>query len=153
MKYAFRDNSVDKLRQNETDLNSRLEAQSEALRDLECTNPVVGKWIDAYDVEYLISALELDDEDFAKHFPALEYLKQSDREKMISAFTHHMDHECAHCGLKRGFDAEFSARVERSMRPANLRVVHSSEQAQPESPAESVAQPPHATATAIVENK
>jgi hypothetical protein len=148
MEYDFSDSIVEKLRQSEPDLDTRLESQDEALRDLKCTNPIIGKWIDSYDVEYLFSALELDDKDFAEHFPPLAHLKQSDREKMIMVFTHHMEHQCAHCSLKRGFDAEFSSRVERSFRPANLRVVNSTEETQTPSSLDSVAQPAHEPAIA-----
>ena len=109
----FDDLIVDLVRQGEPDLDSRLESQAEALKELECTNPVLGRWIDEYDVEYLIAAFNLDDDEFSSRFPAMGHLNQHDRSQIIEAFENHFD-QCPHCFLKRGYDMEMNARIERA---------------------------------------
>ena len=104
---------IDLVRKAEPDLDARLESQAEALKELECTYPVLGRWIDEYDVEYLMAAFNLDDDEFASNFPAMAHLKQHDRSQIIEAFEKHFD-QCPHCYLKRGYDLEMNARIERA---------------------------------------
>lgn len=102
---------IDLVRKEEPDLDARLENQAEALNDLECTNPVLGRWIDEYDVEYLMAAFNLDDDEFSSNFPTMGHLNQHDRSQIIEAFESHFD-QCPHCYLKRGYDLEMNARIE-----------------------------------------
>lgn len=104
---------IDLVRKADPDLDLRLESQAEALSDLECTNPVLGKWIDEYDVEYLFAVFKLDDTEFASNFPPMAHLSQSDRSQIIDAFEKHFD-QCPHCYLKRGYDLEMNDRIERA---------------------------------------
>ena len=104
---------IDLVRKAEPDLDARLESQAEALKELECTNPVLGRWIDEYDVDYLMSAFNLDDDEFASNFPGMAHLNQHDRSQIIEAFEKHFD-QCPHCYLKRGYDMEMNARIERA---------------------------------------
>ena len=102
---------INLVRAAEPDLDERLEKQSEALRALECSNPVLGKWIDTYDVEYLLAAFNLNDEDFADDFPEMSHLNHHDRSQIIEAFEDHFLH-CSRCHLKRGYDLEMNSRIE-----------------------------------------
>lgn len=104
---------IDLVRKAEPDLDERLESQAEALKELVCTNPVLGRWIDEYDVDYLMAAFNLDDDEFASNFPAMAHLNQHDRSQIIEAFEKHFD-QCPHCYLKRGYDLEMNARIERA---------------------------------------
>lgn len=121
---------IDLVRKAEPDLDSRLESQAEALNELKCTEPVLGKWIDEYDVEYLMAAFDLDDEEFASNFPAMAHLNQNDRNQIIDAFEKHFD-QCPHCYLKRGYDMELNARIERAYTTNNTAVVQQLQSAEP----------------------
>lgn len=112
---------IDLVRKAEPDLDSRLESQAEALNELKCTNPVLGRWIDEYDVEYLMAAFDLDDDEFASNFPAMAHLNQNDRSQIMNAFEQHFD-QCPHCYLKRGYDMEMNARIERAYTTNNAAV-------------------------------
>ena len=125
----FDDLIIDLVRKSEPDIDSRLESQAEALKELECTNPVLGRWIDEYDVDYLIAAFNLDDEEFSSTFPAMGNLNQHDRGQIIEAFENHFD-QCPHCFLKRGYDMEMNARIERAYRMNNAAVMEHLESAQ-----------------------
>jgi len=125
----FDDLIIDLVRKAEPDIDSRLESQAEALKELECTNPVLGRWIDEYDVDYLIAAFNLDDEEFSSTFPAMGNLNQHDRGQIIEAFENHFD-QCPHCFLKRGYDMEMNARIERAYRMNNAAVMEHLESAQ-----------------------
>ncbi len=118
----FDDLIIDLVRKAEPDLDARLENQAEALKELECTNPVLGRWIDEYDVEYLIAAFKLDDDEFSSNFPEMGHLNQHDRSQIIEAFETHFD-QCPHCYLKRGYDLEMNARIERVYRLNNAEVM------------------------------
>jgi len=107
----FDDFIIDLVRAAEPDLDERLEKQDEELRALECTDPTLGKWITTYDVEYLLAAFNLNDEDFAENFPEMSHLNHHDRSQIIEAFENHFQH-CAHCYLKRGYDMEMNGRIE-----------------------------------------
>jgi hypothetical protein len=113
---------IDLVRKEEPDLDVRLENQAEALNDVECTNPTLGRWIDEYDVEYLLAAFSLDDDEFSSNFPTMGHLNQHDRSQIIEAFESHFD-QCPHCYLKRGYDLEMNARIERAYTRNNAEVM------------------------------
>lgn len=115
MEYDFTNLVVDQLREADPDFESRREAQADALRELPCINPTVGKWIDTYDVQYLFAAFDLTDEDFAETFPKMADLTQHDRKRILNTFETHI-HHCPHCHLKRGFDLELDSRIEKVWR-------------------------------------
>jgi hypothetical protein len=106
---------ADFIRQAEPDLSSRLEYQAQALDDLKCTNPVLGRWVDAHDVQYLLAAFDLDDDEFASNFPGMAHLKEHDRQKIIQTFNDHFE-QCSRCHLKRSYDLEFTSRIESVVR-------------------------------------
>jgi|ERR1700741_66496 len=128
---------IDLVRKEEPDLDARLENQAEALSERECTNPVLGRWIDEYDVEYLMAAFNLDDDEFSSNFPTMGHLNQHDRSQIIEAFESHFD-QCPHCYLKRGYDLEMNARIERAYSRNNSEVMQQLQSAQVNNPAPEV---------------
>jgi hypothetical protein len=102
---------LDLVRQAEPDLDSRLESQSEALNELVCTHPTLGQWIAENDVQYLLAAFDLDDQDFAENFPGMAHIKEHDRKRIIETFETHLSN-CLFCHRKRSYDLEFTSRIE-----------------------------------------
>ena len=111
MKSEFIDLLTDFVRQAEPDLDRRLEVHTSELNKFPCTEPIIGKWVDAHDVDFLLAAFALDDEDFAADFPALGHLKQPHRKRIIDAFNDHFQ-RCVHCSRKQSYDSEFNSRVD-----------------------------------------
>ncbi len=111
MKHEFVDLLAAFVRKAEPDLTFRLETHAEELNSLPCTEPVIGKWVDAHDVEFMMAAFALDDDDFTAEFPGLADLPQQDRQQIIKAFDQHFQ-QCAHCGRKQSYDHEFNSRVD-----------------------------------------
>jgi hypothetical protein len=106
---------VDLVRRANPDLEFRLEAQAEALRENECIDPVIGQWVDTHGVEYLKSVLDLDDFNFAKRFSSIAQLDQQQRQQMRAEVGSHLD-RCKHCSLAHGYELELDARMMRAFR-------------------------------------
>jgi hypothetical protein len=100
------------------DLGSRLEAQAEALREVECTNPDVGQWIDANDVKYLLSIFALEDKDFAAKFPTMAHITGPERQRFAATIGIHCKH-CPHCSLKRESDSELDEHIKQACQQNN----------------------------------
>lgn len=98
---------------SDVDLEARLEAQADALRESGCINPILGRWVDEHEVNYLLSALALKEADFAEEFPAMAHITEQERRGFISALETHFG-RCPHCSLKRGYDLEMDARIEQA---------------------------------------
>lgn len=109
---------VDLVFQTNPELDTRLEYQAEALREAKCVQPLVGQFIDANHVEYLLSALALGDEDFAELFPAMARIVGTDRQKFAATIERHLE-LCLHCSLKRSYDLELDARIEKAFKRSN----------------------------------
>jgi hypothetical protein len=109
---------ADLVRQANPELDARLESQAEALREHKCTEPLIGKWVDANDVKYLLSTFDLPDEDFAERFPKMANIKLEDRRRVAAAIESHFE-QCTHCSLKRGYDLELDAQIKRACRENN----------------------------------
>lgn len=100
------------------DLTSRLEVQEESLSETECTNPTLGRWIDANGVNYLFSVLKLDDKDFAEMHPAMAHISAPERQRFAAELENHFT-RCSHCSLARGYELELDARIELACRQNN----------------------------------
>jgi hypothetical protein len=111
MKYDFSDIIADFVLEADEDLPSRLEYQSEALREAGCEDPALGRWVDLNEVNLLLSALDLDDRAFSDRFPAMTHLDGHERRRIAAALETHFE-QCAHCSLKRGYDIEMDGRIE-----------------------------------------
>jgi hypothetical protein len=138
---------ADFIRQAEPDLNTRLEYQAQALEDLKCTNAVLGKWVEAHDVQYLLAAFDLDDEEFASNFPGMAHLKEHDRQRIIETFEIHFEH-CSRCHLKRSYDLEFNGRIESAVRQQKVHLSPQFRATDPEKSGEEVHPPQVNAATA-----
>jgi hypothetical protein len=118
MKSEITDVIAELVLQTTPDLESRLEDQAEALREVQCVNPLLGRWIDAYDVKYLLSTFALTDKDFAARFPSMAHIAMRERQKVVAAIEEHFD-RCPHCYLKRAYDLELDARIKQACQQNN----------------------------------
>lgn len=82
-------------------------------RDLTCSQPVLGKWIDDCDVPFLMETLALPDHVFDQEFPEIK-LSQKDREAFATLLETHCT-ECARCNAKRTEDNAWKSRVDKVM--------------------------------------
>lgn len=98
----------------ESDLPTRLASQEEALDELTCAEPRLGRWFEENTVSYVLAAFNLSDEDFAETFPALKHISASQRQDIIQAFVGHID-ICPKCFRKRSYDLEFERRLESAL--------------------------------------
>jgi hypothetical protein len=94
-------------------LADRLEYQDEVLSESVCTEPMLGKCIDAYDIYDLFELANLSDEDFAQTFPALAHVPAAVRRQVVDVFEKHLE-SCSHCWLKAAYDRELNARIDRA---------------------------------------
>ena len=101
---------ADILRWEKPELEERLGDQAQALNENKCIDPNIGRLVDANDVKYLFSALELEDEDFAEFFPKIANIKKPERRQIIATIESHFE-RCKHCALKRGYDWELDAQI------------------------------------------
>jgi len=106
---------ADLVRQSNPDIEARLESQDEALREHECTDPLIGKWVDANDVKYLLSTFDLADADFAERVPSMAHVGREERRLVAKSIEKHFE-QCTHCSLKRGYDLELDAQIKRACR-------------------------------------
>jgi hypothetical protein len=81
-------------------------------RDLPCSQPGLGRWIDDCDVPFLLETLALPDDVFAREFPGIK-LSQRDREAFARTLDTHCT-ECAHCGAKNAEDIAWKLRVDKA---------------------------------------
>jgi hypothetical protein len=114
---------VELMRQEESDLDWRLTAQAEALNETKCVRPVIGRIIDANDVKFLISALDLEDKDFAIRFSEIAHVTGDKRQRIISTIERHYE-ECVHCSLKRNYDIELDERIKKTCKKNNNLLLH-----------------------------
>jgi hypothetical protein len=95
------------------DLDQCTNEQTHALLWISCINPIYGRWIDI-GVEFVISALDLEDRDFIVRFPALSRLTKSDRQELIGSLKDHL-RSCRHCAIKHDHELELNARIEKTL--------------------------------------
>jgi len=101
---------ADLVRHADANVEPRLEAQVEELLAAQCMNPVIGRWLDQYGIDYLSAIFDLDDDIYAQRFPAAPDIGRARRQRMVSEFNTHLEH-CKHCSLKRGYELELDARI------------------------------------------
>ncbi|HKO95879.1 MAG TPA: hypothetical protein VJU86_02735 [Pyrinomonadaceae bacterium] len=101
--------------QTDPELQSRLEGQDEGLREITCTQPMVGRWIDSIFTGYLFAVFKLKDADFANMFPQLRHINAAQRHRIIEVMENHIG-KCQRCSLLQGYDLEFEARFKKACR-------------------------------------
>jgi hypothetical protein len=99
--------------QMDPELQSSIGGQEEALRDLRCNNPLVGRWIDSIFTSYLIAVFSLKTLDFVEMFPQLKHIGTLQRQQIVATIDQHMNN-CRRCATKHEFDLEFEARFKRA---------------------------------------
>ena len=97
------------------ELKEVLDYRAEELQRVKCTNPVIGRWVDEFDVKYLLSSFALEDAEFAAHFPAMATITAPQRQKLLETFNTHFEY-CQHCSLKRGYDLELGSQIKNTGR-------------------------------------
>lgn len=81
-------------------------------KDLTCSQPVLGRWIDDCDVPFLFETLALPDDVFNQEFPGIQ-LSKRDREAFAKTLDAHCT-ECARCNAKKAEDIEWKLRVDKA---------------------------------------
>lgn len=100
--------------EKDDDTPSRLKAQKEALKELKCSKPALGRWIERCDYPFLIETLSLDDVTFGSEFPGI-LLPVAERNRFIEELKAHLDEPCCRCHLKASYDLEWQARVDKAL--------------------------------------
>jgi hypothetical protein len=103
----------DFIREKDDDTPNRLTAQEAELKRLECTDHLLGRWMEVNDFPFLIETLMLNDAVFSIEYPAVN-LSSEERKNLASAIEAHCE-SCARCGRKRGYDLEWQSRVDRAI--------------------------------------
>jgi hypothetical protein len=102
------------IRQADPEVEFRLEAQADALRENRCIDYRLGQWL-VDDVDYLMAVLDLDDFNFAERFPSLAHYNEQKRVETKAELQHHLEY-CQHCALRYGYALELDARIARVCR-------------------------------------
>lgn len=102
------------IRKADPEVELRLEAQANALRESRCIDYRIGKWL-VDDVDYLMAVLDLDDFNFAKRFPSIAHYGEQKRLQTKAEIQHHLEY-CQQCALRYGYALELDARIMRVCR-------------------------------------
>lgn len=100
------------IRERDEDTPNRLSEQEAELNRLECAAPELGRWMDN-EFPFLIETLMLNDAVFFEEFPGVR-LNSEERKRLASELEAHCE-ACGRCGLKRAYDLEWQARVDRAI--------------------------------------
>ena len=88
----------------------QMEEHAQELRAISCINPFYGHWVKV-GVEFLFSALDLEDRDFVAHVPALAHLTKIDRQRFLHRMEDHLQ-ACSHCALEYEIEKNLNGRIE-----------------------------------------
>lgn len=102
------------IRQADPEVEFRLEAQANALRESRCIDYRVGRWL-VDGVDYLLAVLDLDDSNFAKRFPSIAHYGEEKRQQTKAEIHRHLEY-CQQCALRYGYALELDARIMRICR-------------------------------------
>jgi hypothetical protein len=80
-----------------------------------CSDPTIGRWINDFDVADLLSALALEDGDFAGAFPDVALFSKQQRLALFTDIGEHLA-ACEYCSRKRNNDLEFDSRLNAALR-------------------------------------
>lgn len=81
--------------------------------NLQCSQPMLGKWINDCDVLFLMDTLALSDKVFESEFPGIR-LAQNERFAFASRLIAHCK-ECARCNAKQAEDIEWKLQVDNAL--------------------------------------
>lgn len=82
-------------------------------KDLPCSEPNVGKWVQNCDFPFLMETLALPDHIFAQEFPGIE-LSQKERKAFAKTLEKHCS-SCARCNAKQAEDIAWKLRVDETI--------------------------------------
>jgi hypothetical protein len=82
-------------------------------KDLTCSQPLLGRWIEGCDVPFLMETLALSDYVFGKEFPEIP-LSQDARQAFAKTLEDHC-RECAPCHAKQAEDLGWELRVDKAI--------------------------------------
>jgi hypothetical protein len=99
--------------EKDDDTPNRLTAQTDALKERECINPELGKWIDSSDFPFLIETLMLDATIFSREFPRV-HMPVDERKAFAGTLELHCE-SCPRCHLKRAYDIEWQSRIKKAL--------------------------------------
>ena len=102
------------IRQADPEVEFRLEAQANTLRESRCIDYRIGQWL-VDDVDYLLAVLDLDDFNFANRFPSIAHYGEEKRQQTKAEIHHHLEF-CQQCALRYGYALELDARIMRVCR-------------------------------------
>lgn len=97
--------------ESDPELCSRFESQAQQLAASVCTDPVIGRWLDANDLAYLEAVFDLTNKDFAERFPTMKRTTRRERKELVETFREHIA-KCPHCALKHKFDLELDDQID-----------------------------------------
>jgi hypothetical protein len=112
MEYDITDTIANFVREAEPDFDQQMEVQAEALSLLCCVNIFYGRWVEM-GVEFLFSALELEDRDFATRLPELAHLNKPARRQFLEQMKDHL-RDCQYCALQHKHELDLDARIEKA---------------------------------------
>ena len=130
MEYDITATIANFVRKADPGFEQQMEEQAQALRLLCCVNIFYGRWVEM-GVEFLFSALELEDRDFATRLPALAHLTKPARSRFLQEMKSHL-HACQYCALKHKHEIELNARIEKAFQENSRSLL---QQLQAETPA------------------
>ena len=113
MEYDITTTITNFVHEADSDFEQQRDEQARTLRLICCINPLYGRWIDL-GVEFLLSALKLEDHDFATRIPALAHLNKSARRQFREGLEDHL-RACSHCGLKHKYEMDLNESIERTL--------------------------------------
>ena len=114
MEYDITGTIANLVREADTHFEQQMEEQAEALRRICCIDSSQGRWVEI-GVEFLFSAFELEERDFAGRLPELAHLSKSARQQFAESLADHL-RACDHCALKHQYELDLNVRIEQAMR-------------------------------------
>lgn len=114
MKVTVNNALANLIRQADPEVEFRLEAQANALRESRCIDYRIGQWL-VDDIDYLMAVLDLDDFNFATRFPSIAHYSEEKRQHTKAEIQHHLEY-CQQCALRYGYELELDARIMRVCR-------------------------------------
>jgi hypothetical protein len=104
------------------DLCAQLKQQAQKLAGIACNEPVIGRWIEANDLDYLVAAFSLNDDDFTQRFPTAVATTKQERRQLIKRFRAHVK-TCPHCASKDEGDRALDQLIDRALTENRLEFV------------------------------
>ncbi|MDQ3801651.1 MAG: hypothetical protein M3384_19685 [Acidobacteriota bacterium] len=96
---------------NDEGLPTRLRRQEENLKKKKCINTEIGKWLEDFELPFLIDIFNSPDEYFGRKFTEMKDFALEQRKALLKEIEEHAK-ICEHCRLKISYDLEWDREVE-----------------------------------------